>query len=87
MTTTRRIATFNTGLMLIIKLSEFASKKHIGRPHRCIIEYQFMFRKPLVKDCDVQGEELCTTHYQSECWTQNIRKEVLKTIFKKIKLK
>lgn len=33
-------------------------------------------KKPLVKDCDVQGEELCTTHYQSECWTQNIRKEV-----------
>merc|ERR1712050_424256 len=27
-------------------------------------------RKPLVKDCDVQGPEICRTEYESECWTK-----------------
>ena len=35
----------------------------------------------MVKDCDVRGEELCTTHYQSECWTQNLRKEVFNDFY------
>merc|ERR1719342_450743 len=25
-------------------------------------------RTPLVKDCDVQGPEICRTEYESECW-------------------
>merc|ERR1719209_2884248 len=25
---------------------------------------------PLVKDCDVQGPEICRTEYESECWTK-----------------
>ena len=29
-----------------------------------------------MKDCDVEGEEICSTHYESECWTQNTRQEV-----------
>merc|ERR1711978_289429 len=27
-------------------------------------------RTPLVKDCDVQGPEICRTEYESECWTK-----------------
>ena len=26
--------------------------------------------EPLVKDCDVQGPEICRTEYESECWTK-----------------
>ena len=44
----------------------------------CFIEYEkFAFnetvsicRKPLVKDCDVQSEEVCRTEYETECWTR-----------------
>merc|ERR1711962_1308089 len=44
----------------------------------CFIEYeQIAFNKtaevcrtPLVKDCDVQGPEICRTEYESECWTK-----------------
>merc|ERR1712051_564685 len=44
----------------------------------CFIEYeQIAFnetaeicRTPLVKDCDVQGPEICRTGYESECWTK-----------------
>merc|ERR1711962_1891377 len=27
-------------------------------------------RTPLVKDCDVQGPEICRTEYESKCWTK-----------------
>merc|ERR1712158_93307 len=27
-------------------------------------------RTPLVKDCDIQGPEICRTEYESECWTK-----------------
>jgi len=33
-------------------------------------------RKPLVKDCDVAGEQICRTEYQSECWSKQIPHEV-----------
>jgi len=33
-------------------------------------------RKPLVKDCDVQGPEICRTEYESECWTKQEEHEV-----------
>lgn len=33
-------------------------------------------KKPLVKDCDVEGEPVCRTEYQSECWTKQIPHEV-----------
>jgi len=44
----------------------------------CFIEYeQIAFnetaticRTPLVKDCDIRGEEICRTEYESECWTK-----------------
>lgn len=33
-------------------------------------------RKPLVKDCDIEGETICRTEYQSECWSKQIPHEV-----------
>jgi len=33
-------------------------------------------RRPLVKDCNVQGEEICRTEYQSECWSKQIPHDV-----------
>ena len=33
-------------------------------------------RRPLVKDCDLPGEEVCRTEYQSECWSKRIPHEV-----------
>merc|ERR1712002_1247058 len=33
-------------------------------------------RKPLVKDCDVQGPEICRTEYESECWTKQEEHDV-----------
>ena len=33
-------------------------------------------RTPLVKDCDVQGDEICRTEYESECWTKQEEHEV-----------
>merc|ERR1711934_57292 len=45
---------------------------------KCFIEYeQIAFnvtatvcRTPLIKDCDIQGPEICRTEYESECWTK-----------------
>ena len=37
-------------------------------------------RKPLVKDCDVEGETVCRTEYQSECWSKQIPHEVGDTV-------
>jgi len=34
-------------------------------------------RRPLEKDCSVQGEEVCSTHFETECWTRQIRHEVV----------
>ena len=50
----------------------------------CFIEYETIAfnetvqvcRTPLVKDCDIQGPELCTTQYESECWTKNEEHDV-----------
>jgi len=44
----------------------------------CFIEYKqigfnvtaTVCRTPLVKDCDIQGPEICRTEYESECWTK-----------------
>ena len=44
----------------------------------CFIEYEKIAfnetveicRTPLVKDCNIQGPEICTTQYESECWTK-----------------
>jgi len=44
----------------------------------CFIEYEAIAltetvqvcRTPLVKDCDVQGPEICRTEYETECWTK-----------------
>ena len=33
-------------------------------------------RKPLVKDCDEEGEEICVKDYETECWTRHVRHEV-----------
>jgi len=33
-------------------------------------------RRPMVKDCDTQGEEVCRTEYQAECWTKQIPHQV-----------
>jgi len=33
-------------------------------------------RRPLVKDCSVQGEEICSTHFETECWTRQLRQQV-----------
>ena len=33
-------------------------------------------RNPLVKDCDIAGEEICRTEYESECWTKQEVHEV-----------
>merc|ERR1712002_1080946 len=33
-------------------------------------------RTPLVKDCDVQGPEICRTEYESECWTKQEEHDV-----------
>merc|ERR1712183_1218496 len=50
----------------------------------CFIEYETIAfnetvqvcRTPLVKDRDIQGPELCTTQYESECWTKNEEHDV-----------
>eukprot|EP00092_Neocalanus_flemingeri_P023887 GFUD01025912.1.p1 GENE.GFUD01025912.1~~GFUD01025912.1.p1 ORF type:complete len:697 (+),score=162.50 GFUD01025912.1:64-2154(+) len=51
---------------------------------KCFIEYTAyaqnvtvnVCRTPLVKDCDQQGEELCTTEYESECVTEQLEHQV-----------
>ena len=36
-------------------------------------------RRPLVRDCGVEsGEELCSTHYETECTTQERVNQVIK---------
>ena len=30
------------------------------------------------KDCNVQGPEVCSTQYESECWTKNEEHDVSK---------
>ena len=51
---------------------------------KCFIEYSKaavnvtvdVCRTPLVKDCDKEGEEICSTQYESECVTTNEKHEV-----------
>ena len=33
-------------------------------------------KNPLVKDCNIEGEEICRTEYESECWTKQEVHEV-----------
>merc|ERR1719402_769539 len=33
-------------------------------------------RTPVVKDCDIQGPEICRTEYESECWTKQEEHDV-----------
>ena len=50
----------------------------------CFIEYEQkaitetvqICRTPLVKDCDVVGDEICRTEYESECWTKQEEHDV-----------
>ena len=50
----------------------------------CFIDYEKIAfnetvqicRTPLVKDCDVQGPEICRTEYESECWTKQEEHDV-----------
>merc|ERR1711997_886257 len=50
----------------------------------CFIEYEQtafeetvqICRKPLVKDCNIEGPEICTTQYESECWTKQEEHDV-----------
>lgn len=37
---------------------------------------QRVCKKPMVKDCDIEGEPICRTEYQSECWSKEIPHEV-----------
>jgi len=37
---------------------------------------QNVCKKPLVKDCEKEGEPICRKEYQSECWTKQIPHEV-----------
>merc|ERR1712200_15936 len=37
---------------------------------RCHTTYTTNYESQLVKDCDVQGPEICRTEYESECWTK-----------------
>merc|ERR550532_1592140 len=37
---------------------------------------QNVCKKPMVKDCDIEGEPVCRTEYQSECWSKQIPHEV-----------
>ena len=39
-------------------------------------ETQEVCKKPLVKDCELEGEPVCKTEYQAECWTKQIVHEV-----------
>merc|ERR1712055_581603 len=50
----------------------------------CFIDYEKIAfnetvqvcRTPLVKDCDIPGPEICTTQYESECWTKQEEHDV-----------
>ena len=39
-------------------------------------DWRQVCRRPLVKDCNSPGEEICRTEYQSECWSKQIPHEV-----------
>ena len=39
-------------------------------------ETQEVCKKPLVKDCELEGEPVRRTEYQAECWTKQIVHEV-----------
>ena len=52
--------------------------------NNCFIEYSKsaanvtvdICRKPLVKDCEKEGKEICSTQYESECVTTAEKHEV-----------
>jgi len=51
----------------------------------CFIDYEKIAfnetvqicRIPLVKDCNVRGPDICSTHYESECWTTHEEHQVV----------
>ena len=48
---------------------------------KCFIDYDKIAfnetvkicRRPLVKQCDIDGPEICSIVYESECWTKQVR--------------
>ena len=54
----------------------------------CFIEYEAkaitetvqVCRTPLVKDCNIQGPDICRTEYESECWTKQEELDVSMSI-------
>ena len=47
-------------------------------------DWRQVCRRPLVKDCNSPGEEICRTEYQSECWSKQIPHEVSTNYYSKI---
>ena len=63
------------GAAIPVKFSNWTNRSHIRDK---VVIALCCPRRPLEKDCSVEGREVCSTHHESECWTKNVRKEVRK---------
>ena len=66
-----------------IHYEQVAGGDRVQRVYHCLPSFQLAFnetveicRESLVKDCNIQGPEICRTEFESECWTKQEEHEV-----------
>ena len=63
---------------------QFKKSCFIKTEKKSVTEVVEVCRTPMVKDCDTEGEEVCHTVYESECWTRHHHHEVRQGVVMKL---
>ena len=65
-------------------VEQFKKSCFIKTEKKSVTEVVEVCKTPMVKDCDIEGEEVCHTVYESECWTKHSNHEVRQGVVMKL---